>query len=341
MKRDPSHDRPSPDASVYRTRRQVVAGGVLLALGAIVGSCDLLRHELAGSARSAGSTGTTAPLAGGTTQQSSTGSPGPQCATARSGAPEGGSYTGRFFSKYRNTEVNYTLAYPPGYDKGDRLPLALFLHAYGGNYRSSYGGRTLAEALALRPGGSPLAPMAMICPDGGNLYWHAHPGDDPMGMLLHEIVPMCQQLGLGRAADGNEIVATGISMGGFGALLLAEQQPALISAVSVMSPAIWNTYAESLLAGGVCWTSPADFAANDVTGDASALNGRPVRIACGQEDPFHGYVEVLQAALPEGSVVVYPPGGHDDTFWAAQAPDALGFLSTALAGRPSCRDART
>jgi pimeloyl-ACP methyl ester carboxylesterase len=233
--------------------------------------------------------------------------------------------------------VGYTLAYPPGYDKGDRLPLALVLHAYGGNHQSDYGRMTLAEALALRPGGRPLMPMAMISPDGGNLYWHPHPGDDPMGMLLHEIIPMCEDLGLGRAADGNEIVATGISMGGYGALLIAEQQPSLISAVSVMSPAIWNTYSESLLAGGACWTSQADFEANDATGGASALAGRPVRIACGQDDPFHGYVEVLQAALPRGSAVVYPPGGHNATFWAAEAPAALGYLSAALAQRAACR----
>jgi hypothetical protein len=40
--------------------------------------------------------------------------------------------------------------------------------------------------------------MAMVAPDGGLGYWNPHPGDDPMGMVIDELIPMCQRLGLGR-----------------------------------------------------------------------------------------------------------------------------------------------
>lgn len=250
-------------------------------------------------------------------------------------------YDGRFFSKYRNTVVNYRLAYPPGHDKGDSLPLVVYLHAYLGNYESSFGGLRLDAALAQRPGGAALAPMAMICPDGGNLYWHAHPGDDPMSMLLYEIIPMCQHLGLGRGTDGNSIVATGISMGGFGALDLTELHPTLVSAVAVISPAVWTTYADALLATQTAFTSQADFDANDVTAHAGALAGKPVRIASGTEDPFHPYVEVLAEALPKGAVVVFPPGAHDDTFFDSEGAATLAFLSEALRSSAHCKGTAT
>ena len=78
--------------------------------------------------------------------------------------------------------------------------------------------------------------MAMVTVDGGTGYWNPHPGDDPMAMVVHELLPMCRRFGLGQ---GSKPVGTmGISMGGYGALLLAEKYPALFSAVAAISPAI-------------------------------------------------------------------------------------------------------
>ena len=37
----------------------------------------------------------------------------------------------------------------------------------------------------------------------------------------------------------------GISMGGYGAIVVAERYPALVRAVAAISPAIWTTYAEA------------------------------------------------------------------------------------------------
>ena len=94
----------------------------------------------------------------------------------------------------------------------------------------------MAGALAARHDGRPLPPLALVSVDGGGLYWNPHPGDDPMAMIVDELIPMCRRLGLGRPP--RRIGVIGISMGGYGGLLLAEQHPRLISAVAAISPAV-------------------------------------------------------------------------------------------------------
>jgi hypothetical protein len=130
-----------------------------------------------------------------------------------------------------------------------------------------------AQAMALHVGGSPLPPMAMVTVDGGGGYWNPHPGDNPMAMVVDELVPMCQQLGLGLPP--HHIGTMGISMGGYGALLL-------------------------------------------------------VRVASGDDDPFHPGVVALAHALPPGAIVEFSSGCHTGPFFVAQEPPSLAFLAQHL-----------
>ncbi len=139
-------------------------------------------------------------------------------------AAPGPSFSKRFFSHARNREVGYTIAYPPGHKPGDRLPLVVMLHGEGGDHTSGVGGLSPAKALALQVDGAPLRPMAIVAVDGGRGYWNPHPGDDPMGMVVNELIPLCRRLGLGRPPD--KIGVLGTSMGGYGAILLRGEVPA-------------------------------------------------------------------------------------------------------------------
>jgi S-formylglutathione hydrolase FrmB len=244
---------------------------------------------------------------------------------AESFAPPGPSRSGRFYSHARNQTVGYTIAYPPRHGPGSELPLAVVLHGFGGNHSSGFGDLTLARALAVRTRGLHPKPIALVSADGGGLYWNPHPGDDPMAMVLDELIPMCQRLGLGRAPG--TVGATGISMGGYGALLLAEKDPELIAAVAAISPAVWTTYVQARGANPGAYASSADFAGDDVVTHASALAGTPVRVASGSDDPFHPGVLALARALPDAATVVIAPGCHDSAFFASQAPASLAFLS--------------
>ena len=243
-------------------------------------------------------------------------------------ANPGPSRTGRFFSEARGREVGYTIAYPPGHSPGSKLPLGVVLHAFGGNHASTLGGLSLAGALAGRRHGVPLPPIALVQADGGGLYWNAHPRDDPMAMLTDELIPMCQRLGLGRSQ--RSIGAIGISMGGCGALLLAEKHPHLIAAVAAISPAVWTSYAEAHSANANAYASAADFASDDVVTHASALAGVPVRIASGSDDPFHPGVVALAKALPSTATVEINQGCHDGSSFASQQHASLTFLTQHL-----------
>jgi S-formylglutathione hydrolase FrmB len=171
--------------------------------------------------------------------------------------------------------------------------------------------------------------MAMVTVDGGDGYWNPHPGDDPMAMVIGELIPRCQRLGLGRPP--RRIAVMGTSMGGYGALLLAEKYPRLFAAVAAISPAVWTSYPQAHSANAGAYASAAAFADADVVTHAAALRGRPVRVASGYADPFYPGVQALAREVPAGAVVSFGPGCHDDSFFAAQQPPSLAFLAAHLA----------
>jgi hypothetical protein len=187
---------------------------------------------------------------------------------------------------------------------------------------------TLSQACALRVGGRPLPPMALISVDGGGGYWNAHPGDDPMAMVFDELIPMCQKRGLGQTSQ--RIGTMGISMGGYGALLFAEKYPSRISAVAAISPAVWTSYAQARAANAGAYASAQDFATDDVVTHASALEGISVRVASGISDPFHPGVEALVKGLPPGARVEISDGCHSGPFFSAQEAPSLVFLGRHL-----------
>jgi pimeloyl-ACP methyl ester carboxylesterase len=237
----------------------------------------------------------------------------------------GPSLSGTFYSRARNRSVGYTIAFPPGHAEGSSLPLVVMLHGFGANHTNALSGMSPAQAMALHLDGVPLPSMAMVTVDGGGGYWNPHPGDNPMAMVIDELIPMCQGLGLGRPPK--RIGTMGISMGGYGALLLAEKFQHLIAAVAAISPAIWTSYAEARAANPGAYASAADFASDNAVSHASALAGIPVRVASGDDDPFHPGVEALAQALPAGAIVRFSSGCHTSPFFTAQEPPSLAFLA--------------
>lgn len=242
----------------------------------------------------------------------------------------GPSYSGTFESEARRQSVGYTIGYPPGYRPGHELPLVVMLHGFGGNHANALVGLSPAEAVALKVGGRPLAPMALVTVDGGNGYWTPHPGDDPMRMVIEELIPLCQRHGLGRPPQ--KIGMMGISMGGYGALLFGEKHPDLVAAVAAISPAIWTSYEQASAANSNAYASPDEFDASNAVTHAKALAGIPVRVAAGFDDPFYQGDQALAAALPAGSTVVFGSGCHTGPFFTEQEPPSLAFLAAHLSG---------
>jgi len=250
----------------------------------------------------------------------------PEPAAAAPSSVAGPHTSGVLTSAARGRDVNWRVAYPPGRQVGDALPVVLVLHGRGGDERSAFDDlgldRYLADVVA---DGAPAFALAAI--DGGDHgYWHRRAdGDDPGGMLLDEFVPLLAAQGLATSKVG----VFGWSMGGYGGLLLAETAgPERIAAVAADSPALWPEFGGS--AEGA-FDGAADFAAHDVMAHPERLAGIPVRIACGDRDPFYGAVRLFARDVPDLAGTDFSTGEHTGTFWRRTAPEQLRFLATALA----------
>jgi predicted esterase len=237
-------------------------------------------------------------------------------------APLGPYFSDQFFSHARGRSVGYTISYPPGHERGDQLSLIIVLHGYGDNHVTALKGMTPAQAVALRP---QHEPMALVTVDGGNGYWTPHPHDDPMAMVVEELIPLCQGLGLGRQPQ--QIKLMGISMGGYGAIAIAESVPHLISGVAAISPAIWTTYDQAQDANPIAFASRRTFEKYDVISHAEKLTGLPLRVAVGTNDPFFSGVKTFVDTVAHPEKVVFASGCHTDSFFLAQEPPSIQFLS--------------
>jgi S-formylglutathione hydrolase FrmB len=209
-----------------------------------------------------------------------------------------------FPSRRRGRRVGYGVAWPPGSGSGDRLPVCLLLHAAAGNERTPFERLRLHHHLAQA---SRLPPLALASADGRGSGWSPAAGDDPFGMLLDELLPLLSDLGL-RTAPG-QVGVLGWSMGGGGALRLAEANPGRLAAVVATSPAV--------------------AAAGSEVAGAGRLAGLAVKVDCGANDPFAPATRALAAALP-GAEIAVTKGCHDGGFWQRQAPAQLRFLAAAL-----------
>lgn len=242
-------------------------------------------------------------------------------------APQVQVTTGSFTSRFR-TEVPtaWSLATPvvAGYEQA-RMPVALFLHGTGGDNRFLFDGLGIEAVLQryLADGGTPFAVASV---DGGDSWWHRRTdGTDTQAMVLEEFLPLLA----GRGLDLDRFGLLGLSMGGFGALLLASDGkiPGL-RAVATMSPAVFNEYDQQL---DGAFDGPADFTANDVFALRPQLSALPKRIDCGTEDPLLPWVKEYVAGLPGHVEGGFQPGGHEDVYWRLILPAVLSFLGRQLA----------
>jgi S-formylglutathione hydrolase FrmB len=146
-------------------------------------------------------------------------------------------------------------------------------------------------------------------------------------MILEEYLPLLGGRGLGVDWIGLH----GESMGGYGALLLAQRTGrARIAAVAVDAPAIFRSAGAT--APGA-FDDEADFDRNDVRAGSDKLLGIPIRIVCGTQDPFYEAVKEFVRLGNEPAVQTsYERAGHSPGYWRTQTAAQLDFLAMQLPG---------
>ncbi|WP_433177846.1 alpha/beta hydrolase [Actinoallomurus sp. CA-150999] len=231
--------------------------------------------------------------------------------------------TQTFSSRRRGTDVTAVVVLPAGVTSLRGLPVVVALHGNGGTGVSAASGLRLDRYLTevVRTRGVP--PFALVAVDGGpSSYWHRRAsGEDPLGMIVDELLPRLRRQG----ASTDRFGVIGWSMGGYGALLLAETvgAPRMAAAVA-SSPALFPSYDNARRTNRQAFDDAADFARNDVFAGLGRLKGVPTRVDCGTSDPFAPMVRKLRTRLrPEGAM---SGGCHDGAFWLPHLPDQLAFL---------------
>ena len=243
----------------------------------------------------------------------------PRAAAAPLAAPT--MMTGSFVSAARGgLPTNWAIARPPGQSAPLRPVIAL--HGKGSDAATVMAGgveQGLAQAVA-----AGLPPFAVVAVDGGGGYWHRRAsGEDSGAMVLDELLPMLS----GQGLDTSRVGFLGWSMGGYGALLLgARLGPARTAAICAVSPALWLS--SGATAPGA-FDSAADYAANSVWG-LPGLGSIPIRIDCGDSDPFFAATQQFIAQLPHPPAGGFSPGGHDGSFWSSQLPAEIAWMAPLL-----------
>jgi len=226
-------------------------------------------------------------------------------------------------SRYIRGPVGVAFAYRTGVDPRTIGRVVYLLPGRGG---SALGMLHLNYAAALATSPSPAVLLASI--DPGESYFHARAsGENRLAAVTDELPGVVERL---TGARPLRAAIGGVSMGGYGALLAAQQYPHRFVAVSVAGPAIFLSYADERASVGDASDSAADFARNDVIAHAARLGSLPLRIRYGSGDPFGPGIRRFAAAHVNADVAMLP-GCHDDGFWRSDAPDAIGFLTRSLA----------
>jgi enterochelin esterase-like enzyme len=237
-----------------------------------------------------------------------------------------------FYSTHRKRSVSYQIAYPPDPPAASRLPVCLYLHAYGGDETEAFESLGLHRILAASVAAG-VPPFLIATVDGGDRYWHPRgDGDNPLAMVLEDFPVVLGQYGL----PTTPLAIIGTSMGGYGALLAATQEPKKFAAVVATSPAVWHSYDEAHTVNESAFDSPDDFRQyGDMRTRVDKLTDIHVRIDCGEADPFEPNLRSLREQLPDPASLHIAKGCHDMDFWRAVAPDQLALIGNALTPPPA------
>jgi S-formylglutathione hydrolase FrmB len=164
----------------------------------------------------------------------------PQTATSAQSAPQNRLEYGSLQSASIGKELKFAVQLPPSYDSDTkrRYPVLYFLHGMFGNERE-FERRGVASAIAkLREDGK-IGEFVIVSPAGENsFYLNAKNGPQYEDAIIKDLIPYVEKTYRVMTTPSGRAIQ-GISMGGWGALLLAFKHPEMFSTVTTHSAALF------------------------------------------------------------------------------------------------------
>jgi S-formylglutathione hydrolase FrmB len=137
-------------------------------------------------------------------------------------------------------ELKYAVMLPPSYktDAKRRYPVLYFLHGMFGN-EGEFERRGVAAAVAHMREQGLIGEFIIIAPAGGNsFYLNAKSGVRYEDAIIQDLIPHVEKTYRALGTRDSRAIQ-GISMGGWGALMLAFKHPELFSSVTTHSAALF------------------------------------------------------------------------------------------------------
>ena len=252
-----------------------------------------------------------------------------------------------------NKNVEYSIYLPADYDLSNRrYPVLYLLHGYTDDETgwTQFGEAHMIADRAIRSGES--APMIIVMPDAGvTWYVNSHDGKAKYeDFFIKELIPFIDATYRTRTTKQFRGVA-GLSMGGYGTLIMATKHPELFSVAAPLSAAVWTD--EELMAGDEnFWNNilgniygKKDLKGKDrltdhyyknsilkiiETGNVEELKKIRWYIDCGDKDFLIKGNMALHAAMIDQKIpheFRVREGVHNWTYWRTALPEVLKFVS--------------
>jgi S-formylglutathione hydrolase FrmB len=248
-------------------------------------------------------------------------------------------------------ELKFAIHLPPSYDTDTkrRFPVLYFLHGMNGN-EGEYQRRGVAAAVErLRKEGK-IGEMIVVAPAGENsFYLNSKNGVRYEDAIIKDLIPHVEKTYRAIGTSAGRAIQ-GLSMGGYGAMLLAFKHPEMFSSVTAHSSALYTDLPStsgndrraqflSRLIGNIFGNPPDEefFRANNpfyvAESNAAAIkkSGLKIYFDVGDQDRY-GFQEVNKAFDERLSKAGIPhefhvfPGNHGWEYMISVADRSYAFL---------------